>query len=270
MTSASTKTSLKQEIAKFKHQEKIKFWQANWRAGLLSVLAGGLLWTIAVPEWKITDVSQIEIQGNQVLAKKTIYSLLNLNYPQSLWNLQTGRLSDELAFQPPIAAAIVNRQLFPPSLRVIVKERIPVAIFLDANLQEKGFVDAVGNAIPRSFYQVLQPGFKLPTLKAIGLAPQHQKHWSELYQLINQSGVKIVEVDWRDPTNLILTTDLGKAYLGSYVTDLPKKIGVLNKMKKLPNKIDLSKINFIDVTNPESPKLQIKQEEKDNKKPSTS
>ena len=261
-------SKLKNRRQELQSRRRMKSCQAIWRSLMISSIAGGLFWAITLPNWTIRQGSQIDIEGNQLLSQEEIRVLIPLSYPQSLLHLQAQQLSKQLESIPPIAQATVTRQLLPPRLTIEVRERQPVATVLlpgvAANQAESqtgkiGFLDRQGILIPKSFYKRIEENFELPNLKVIGFGEQYRPYWSELYQLINHSTVKVFEVDWQDPSNLILKTELGTVHFGPYTSQLPEQLAVLARMRALPGRVKASKILYIDLTNPEFPAIQLTQ-----------
>jgi cell division protein FtsQ len=234
--------------------KKTQFRQAIWRAVVSSCLALSLFWLITLPRWLITDKSQIQIAGNQLLSESTIYDLLPLTYPHSIWQISTQKLIESLESAPPIVAAKIARQLVPPRLIITLQERVPVAL----NVREGrvGFLDETGIWVEKDFYQNLQLNSRSPLLKVIGFNEQYRPQWSELYNLIAHQSIRVFEINWQDPTNLILKTELGTVYLGSCLSDLPKKFAVLDRLREIPKHFKFSEIVYIDITNPDSPLIQ--------------
>ncbi|MEC4982695.1 MAG: FtsQ-type POTRA domain-containing protein [Oscillatoria sp. PMC 1068.18] len=273
-------TELRQRRQKLQRRRQIRSLQAMWRSLVVSGMAGGLCWAIALPYWAIEQPQQVDIEGNEFLDQTTIRLLLPLSYPESLLKLEPQLLSQQLESTPPIAKARVVRQLLPPSVTIQVEERRPVAIALPATKSvpqpgiskaeaEPGFLDAQGVWMPMSSYTSFDPDTKLPTLKVIGEAEQYRHYWSEIYQIISRSPVEIFEIDWQNPSNLVLKTELGKVYLGSYSTNFGAQMKVLGKMRSLSDRVHPSQIDYLDLTNHESPSIQLKTELSAPKKPST-
>jgi cell division protein FtsQ len=69
----------------------------------------------------------------------------------------------------------------------------------------------------------------------------------------------VTEIDFQDPTNLILTTELGIVHLGSPSNKLPEQIQVLEEMRHLENQVNPSNIDYIDLKNPVMPLVQVNQ-----------
>ena len=260
-------TKLQTRRQELQNQRRLKFWQAIWRLMVVSSLAGGLFWVVTMPNWLIREGSQIEIEGNQYLSQDEIRSLLPLSYPKSIVKLQTHKLVEQLKSNAPIAEARVTRQLIPPTLTLELRERQPVAIALSpatgrkgqgTKMEEVGFLDEQGILVPRNFYANPEQDFELPKLKFIGFREQYRSYWSEIYPLINHSSVKVLTVDWRDPSNLILHTELGAVHLGSYSANFPQQLATLARMKQLPRRVEASRLVYIDLTNPAEPAVKLK------------
>lgn len=229
-------------------------------------MATGLVWAVTLPDWVIRQPEQIVIEGNHFLSRQAIRSLLPLSYPQSLLQIQPQALAKSLESQSPIAKATVSRQLLPPGLTIQVKERKPVAIAQSpAHLNSKtsdstasmGLLDEQGVWMPRSIYTQLEQNQELPTLKVIGSNAQYRPYWSVVYQAVNQSAMKVLEIDWQDPANLILKTELGTVHFGPYSSRFTEQLTVLDRMRELPTRIQPSKIVYIDLKNPDFPAIQM-------------
>jgi cell division protein FtsQ len=257
-----------------------KVFQAGWQLLTVSSLAGLLLWTTTSSTLVLESAQQVAIEGNEFLSVGAIRALLPLSYPQSLLQIQPQELARELESQGPIASATVSRQLFPPGLKVSVYERYPVAIATNtpaiasgvltvdpselnstaeagsSGLQSVGLLDARGIWMPLETYRSLDPSLKLPELRSIGPLERYRPYWKSVYQAIRRSPIKIYEIDWQDPANLILKTELGIVHCGPYGPQFREQVTRLAQMGDLPNQIELTQIAYIDLTNPERPSLQ--------------
>lgn len=258
-----SRTDLAQRRKKLRRRRRIKVIQTIWQTIAVSALASSLMWVTVQPTWVLKTSKDVEVLGNQLLSTKAVQSLLVLSYPQSLWRIEPSKIAASLQKQPAIAHANVTRRLFPPGLIVQVKERIPVAIAqnneLKGDVSEQttlGLLDASGMLMPIELYtSANEKG--IPSLKVIGSVEQYRGFWTQLYQALSQSSVKITEVNCQDPTNIILKTELGKVHLGAPSPQLPDQIKVLTQMRYLPAQVNPNQIEYIDLTNPESPFLQV-------------
>ncbi len=236
-----------------RRHRRIKQIKSVWRTLAISGLLGGLVWGATQPVWVVRESGQINVTGNQLLTTPAIQSLLKISYPQTLLEIKPEALAQELEAQPTISDAKVTRSLFPPSLKVQVTERIPVAVALTKNATA-GLIAADGVWIPQQSYAAPNStSFKMPKLKVRGQVEKYQPHWNQLYQAVNSLKVKVSEIDWQNPNNLILKTELGVIHLGAYSSKLSDQLRRLEEMRYLSTKVNLQDVAYIDLTNPADP-----------------
>jgi cell division protein FtsQ len=271
-----SRTELTERRQKLRRQRRWKVVQASWRTLAVSGLAGGLVWGATLPAWTIRVPEQIAIDGNKFLSEEAVQALLPIAYPQHLLQLQPQALANQLKSQTFIADATVTRHLFPPGLTVQVQERRPVAVLLEPDVGAAGanspeqstqpavlpgatqikLLDETGVTISLANYSGSNQS-PLPTLRVVGMPRQYLAEWSKLYQQVSRSSVEVVEIDWRDPANLILKTDLGIVHLGSYSSQFPKQLNALNQMRELSKTVNTSQIDYIDLRNSDNPSLHM-------------
>jgi cell division protein FtsQ len=260
-----SQAKLTQRRHQLRRQGRRKSFQEIWRSLFVSGLAGGLLWVTIQPFWAIRSSDQIEIEDNVWLTTSAIRSLVPLSYPQSLLTLSPQALAEQLESNAPIAKATVTRQLVPPELSIQVQERQPVAIAVSPGSQYQvptriGLLDERGIWMPIDSYNTVNPPLQLPTLKVIGLNKQSRQYWPEVYKAVSHSPVKVLEINWQNPANLIVKTSLGYVHLGAYDSRLSDKFSVLDKMRELPSYMNASEIAYIDLKNPDAPSIQMKKQ----------
>lgn len=269
-----SQTELAQRRQQLRQRRRVKFLRSAWRILAVGGMAGGLIWLVTSPTWVLRRPEQVTVLGNQLVKADRVRALLPLRYPQSLFKVEPQTLADKLKAKLPLAQDVtVNRQLFPPGLTVRVVERQPVAIALPTatDLQtalanqhqpgstapKPGLLDASGRVIPLDNHIALDNARQLPSLRVIGNVEQYQIAWAKLYQEVNRSPVKISEIDWRDPTNLVLKTEVGMVYVGPYGTQFSYQLRVLDRLRKLPNHLDANQLDYIDLRNPAAPAVQM-------------
>jgi cell division protein FtsQ len=296
-----SRTNLAQRRQKLRRQRQVKIIRAIWRSLAVTGFAAVLFWVAIQPMWVLKNSKQIVIKsGDQVLTEKDIYSLLGLSSPQSLWRIEPSLIADSLRKQPNVAQATVSRRLLPPGLIIEIQERVPVAIAVQikgmaqagknqiptscilassstgklsqvksclqnsgtANKQnELGLLDASGVWMPLSKYASINPKAKLPQLIVIGAIAQYRPFWTQFYEAIRHSSLKVTEIDFQDPTNLTLKTELGNVHLGSPSNRLPEQIQALVQMRHLSTEVNPSNIDYIDIKNPAVPLVQMNQKD---------
>jgi cell division protein FtsQ len=270
-------SELKGRRISLRRQRRRQVLHAVWRTLASSGLAGGLVWAATQPDWVIRKPTQIAVEGNQYISDQSVRSLLSLTYPQPLLRIQPQEVAQKLTSpQSPIAKATVTRQLFPPSLMVRIEERQPVAIAIRANTvvpqyptaaskdrvskrSPVSLLDANGALVPLERYTALKASVPLPKLRIIGMRDQYLPNWPQLYVAVRNSPVKISELDWRNPENIILKTELGIVHLGPYNAQIPDQLNILARMRSLPAKLNANQIAYIDLKDPESPAIQMVQ-----------
>jgi cell division protein FtsQ len=270
-----SRLELAERRRKLRWQRRLRILQTSWRAVAVSGFTIGLVWVATLPDWMLRDASQIEVEGNKFLSAETVRELLPLKYPQFLLTLQPKTLTQRLESQAPIAEATVSRHLFPPGLTVRIQERYPVAIVYSSlpqsdrpMVQKPGqaeptqptpiaLLDERGTVIPYENYMALNRSRQLPSLKIVGMQDQYRTQWTSLYQQVSRSPVKVQEIDWQEPGNLILHTELGKVYFGSYSSRFAEQLRTLDQMRQLPEKVEVSEVDYIDLRNPQAPLVEL-------------
>jgi len=258
-----SRTELSERRRRLRRQRQLRAIQAIWRSLAVMSMAGGLIWVSTSPVWVIRQADQIVIEGNQHLSVRTIQSLLPISYPQSLWAVEPQAIARQLKARAPIANVTITRQIFPPRLTVQIQERHPVAIanFSVSNpsstpIPNVVLLDEEGTWIPLENYTSLSQTIELPTLKVLGMQEQYRSQWKALYPIISHSPIQVTSIDWRNPSNLILITNLGTVYLGPYSNRIKEQLQVLDQMRQLPAMIDKRQIAYIDLRNLTSPLVQ--------------
>lgn len=273
------------ELARRRHQlrraRRLKVFQSGWQALAVMGLAGGMFWVTTLPGWLIRQPDQVEIEGNQYLSDEAIRSLLPLSYPQSLLKVEPQAIAQSLESHSLIAKATVIRQLLPPSLTVQVAEHYPVAVAVSSGgavskntahpLLNPGGGDRIGGVpnaqiglldenglwIPLTQLNGLERSPELPNLTIIGNPEQYRLDWPEIYKAIQRSPVPITEIDWQNPANLILKTEIATLHLGPYTSRFSQQLEVLARMRDLPAQINPSQIAYIDLKNPSAPAINM-------------
>ncbi|MDT9186551.1 MAG: FtsQ-type POTRA domain-containing protein [Limnospira sp. PMC 894.15] len=243
-----------------RRQRRLKLVRVIWQVLAVGGISGGVFWGISQPIWLIKEAEQVEIKGNQLLSQHNIRSHLPLSYPQSVWQIQPSAIQQALIDNAPISEAIVIRQVFPPRLTIEVTEREPVAIAqppigttTPGTEAIVGWLDAEGSWMPLSSYTELEQTGQLPNLRVIGNFEIYQPHWQQVYSDLSRSPVDIYEIDWQNPANIILMTEIGEVHIGSYSTHFWEQLQVIDRMRKLPEQVDVSQVDYIDLRNPNSP-----------------
>lgn len=270
--SSISASELRDRRKTLRRQRRLHLLQGLWQILAMSGLTVGVFWAATRPLWLIRSADQIEVSGNQLISEKAIQSLVTLEYPQPLLKVEPAAIAQQLESKAPITQATVVRHLLPPKLEITVQERVPVAVTLPptdaadstASYIQVGLLDADGVWMPQSSITFQNEKPKLPTLKVQGMQEQYRIYWPEIYQAVTQSPVNISQLDWRDPNNLILHTELGVVHTGPYSERFGKTLTTLDQMRDLTKQFDRKQIAYIDLTNPGQPSVQVKTASKPN------
>jgi cell division protein FtsQ len=266
-----SRSELAERRQRLRRQRRIKVLQASWRSLVVLGITGSMVWFITRPNWVIRNAQQVEIRGNKLLSTKAVQSLLPIAYPQSLLQLKPQTLAHQLEQRGSIANAVVTRHLFPPGLTVQIQERDPVAIaypitarttsVADSQRRQVGLLDKNGTWMSLESYTSFNRAIALPKLKVIGMQDQYRSQWITLYQAVSSSPVKISEIDWRQPSNLILKTELGVVHCGFYSPQFSAQLKALDQMRLLPKTVNPSQIAYINLKNPSAPSIEMIQDQ---------
>lgn len=150
-----------------------------------------------------------------------------------------------------------NRKLVtPPNKKLKAFQPMPNA--------ERVLLDDSGEWVSLEQYDNPESMFELPSLQVLGMRPEYKKEWPGLYDVIRQNPVQVQAIDWRDPSNLKLKTDLGDVHLGPYGPQFSYQLEILDRMRHLPSHAEADQIAFIDLKTPTVPRLQMKAAQDEN------
>jgi cell division protein FtsQ len=240
-------------------QRRLRIFQRIWQLVFITGLTGGMLWVAMLPEWQLRSSNQIEIEGNKLLSKETIKKSLSVQYPQSIFQIQPQAIASQLEKSAPVSKVSVTRTIFPSKLTIQVQERLPIANSTRNNQQ--GFLDAEGVWMPAKVYP---SNITKPNLTVLEPTNRAFVQWSALYRQVSQSQVKISQVDIRDESNLILNTELGLVYFGTYKPSLfSTQLETLDRLRTLPDQLKSKSFNYIDLSQPTTPILEMNIPSKD-------
>jgi cell division protein FtsQ len=249
-------------VARRKHlrkQRRLRIFQGIWQLTFITGLTGAMLWVAMLPEWQLRSANQIEIEGNNLLSKETIKKSLAIQYPQSIFQIQPQLIATQLEANAPVSKVLVSRTIFPSKLTIQVQERLPIA--KSTRKGQQGFLDAEGIWVSAKAYP---SNINKPNLVVLEPSNRAISQWSTLYRQVSQSQVKISQVDARDESNLILNTELGLVYFGTYKPSLfTTQLETLDRLRTLPERLKSKSFNYIDISQPNNPILEMNVSPKD-------
>jgi cell division protein FtsQ len=270
--SAPKADELAERRRQLKIKRRVKFYQRVWRSLAMVGFAGGMVWLATSPIWLVRSAEQVEVSKNRLLSEASVRSLLPIPYPQSLLEVEPDRLAVALQDYAPIESAVVSRRLVPPGLHVRITERQPVAIALPNKaqpvqtipnqpqpFQEPGLIDAEGYWMPRNSFSELGAEVAAPVLAVEGMRPGYEGTWQVIYKEIQQSPVEITAINWSDPNNLILQSELGAVHIGAFGEQFAAQLAALDQLRSINEEVNPAKVTFINLQDPENPIIEILQ-----------
>ena len=244
-------SQLNYKLALVNIQRQHMFRLAIWRSSIVVLCTVGIFLLAILPYWQIQHQSQIQVRDNRLVSDNFIYSNLNFDYPQSIWTINGSNLAKTIESVPSINVARIDKIAIPPQLIITLQEKLPVAIAISSG--DVGFLDLTGQWISQKFYDKINYNFALPKIKVIDYNLQYQKKWRDLYKLISlYSELNITEVQWRESSDLLLSTKIGKVFLGSNSALLSKQFTTMLELLDLKSYVKNSEIDYIDLSNPNS------------------
>ncbi len=265
MTGSKHKISaseIKERRQRLKKERSARHREMFFRFVVILGASVGVFWWITLPQWVLDSAEQINVNGNELLSDDEIRQLIPLEYPQPILTLSGDKLAQDLNQKAPLQDITVIKQILPPSVTIEVREKQPVALAFGAITGENGqvstghigYINSEGIFVDNQMYQNLQTEQeKLPQLKVFGNPVLYLPYWENLYDLISQSVVPITEINWENPNNIILTTDLGKIHLGAYTSKLPEQLTALAQLRPITEQIRREDIIYIDLLDPYRP-----------------
>jgi cell division protein FtsQ len=284
----TSRAELSQRRKQLRRQRRVQQFQAFGRFMIVAGIAAGAIWTVRQPIWVLRQAEQVKIEGNQYLSEQTIRKLVPITYPQSIFRTQPQQIVTTLKEKAPLTSVTVERQLFPPALVVRVQEQTPVATVYSqavhsqavysqtvysqagkvapigtapapkSNDTADALLDEQGNVIPLETYTGLEHNIQLPALKVFGNPEQYRQKWRDFYQTIKTSPIPIQQVDWRNPSNLILGTELASVHFGLYGAKFRQQLRAMDGLRTIVQRVPKHQIDYIDLRNPHAPAVQKK------------
>jgi cell division protein FtsQ len=252
---AHSRTDIKKNLFLLKTKQRQMQRCYLYRALLVSVFAGGILAVMMSDRWQIKAQSQIVVQGNRFLATSAIFNLLKLSYPQSIVSFPSQNVEKRLRLIPALQSVRVTKALFPSSINIYLKEKIPVATALASG--KVGFLDSQGVWLEPNLYDYRKANFPLTKIKVINYQPQYSQAWSEIYRLTAAyPKTNVKEVRWDNAGNLFLIANNFQVILGSNHSLLAKQFATLASFPNFATNKKLHDIAQIDLTNPDTPFLE--------------
>ncbi len=201
----------------------------------------------------------IRISGSEIFSKDDVVKNSSLNFPIRLIFVKTNFLEKELKQNLSLKNVSVNRELFPFGLKVHINSRIPIAYGERILNDEKilGYIDKDGIFINKQ--NVDEKKLDEFTIQVFGWKEKFKKILSEIFITIENYELEIVKITFSyDGFLTIEEKDLNTIFLGLKPNLINYQLQIINNLKNEFKKNSFSKkIDNIDLTNPEKPKIKV-------------
>ncbi len=204
-------------------------------------------------------IQDIRISGSELFSQNDVVKNSSLNFPIRLIFVETNLLEKELKQNLSLKNVSVSRELFPFGLKIIVNTRIPIAYGERMLNDEKilGFIDKDGIFINKQ--NVDEKNLKKLTIQVFGWKEKFKKILSEIFIAIENYELEIVKVTFSNDGFLTVEEkDLKTIFLGFKPNLINYQLQKINNLKNQLKKNSFSKkIDNIDLTNPDKPKIKV-------------
>ncbi len=231
----------------------------NYRSSLFLILFLFLSSLISLKTLKKVNIQDIRISGSKLFTQSDLVNNLSLEFPIRLILIETNFLEKELKQNLSLKNVSVSRQLFPFGLKVQINTRTPVAYAEKILNDEKilGFIDKDGVFINEQNADNIN--LTNLTIKVFGWKEKFKKILSEI--LIAQENYEFEIVKITFSANGFLTVeekDLKTIFLGFNPNLISYQLQIIENLKNELKKKNFSKkIDNIDLTNPNKPKIKV-------------
>ena len=237
-----------------KKQKKIKN-----RSFLFLILFSFLTSLLSIKTLKKINIEDIRISGSKLFSQNDVVSNSSLKFPIRLIFVKTHLLEKELKKNLSLKKVSVNRELFPFGLKVHIKTRIPIAYGERIINDEKisGFIDKSGIFINKQNLDA--KNLNKLTIQVFGWEEKFKKILSEIFNATENYEFEIVKITFSpDGFLTVEEKDLRTILLGFKPNLINYQLQIINNLKNEFKKNSFSKkIDNIDLTNPNKPKIKV-------------
>jgi len=214
---------------------------------------------LSIKTLKKVDLQDIRISGSELFSQNDVVSNSSLKFPIRLIFVKTNMLEKELKQNLSLKNVSVNRELFPFGLKVHINTRIPIA-FGERILNDKkilGYIDKDGVFINKQ--NVDEKNLNKLTIKVFGWKEKFKKKLSKIFIAIDNYEIEIVKITFSSDGFLTVEEkDLKTIFLGFKPNLITYQLQIINNLKNEFKKNSFSrKIDNIDLTNPDKPKIKV-------------
>jgi cell division protein FtsQ len=134
------------------------------KIGAVLLLTTTLLLVVGANVWKTSlKVRRVEVQGNRLVGTNEVLQLAQISTGTPLYNADLSVIQRNVSSHHYVKDVVVERDL-PGTVRVVVRERVPIAI---VTRSETVYLDEDGVVLPRTIAKTL---FDLPVISGVPAA----------------------------------------------------------------------------------------------------
>ena len=231
----------------------------NNRSFLLLILFTFSTSLISIKTLKNVNIQDIRISGSEFFSPNDVVKNSSLNIPIRLILINTYFLEKELKQNLSLKHVSVNRELFPFGLKVPINSRIPIAYGEKIIKDEKilGFIDKDGIFINKK--NADEKNLKKLKIQVFGWKENFKKILSDIFIALENYEFEIVKLTFSpDGFLTVEEKDLKTIFLGFKPDLINYQLQIINNLKNEFERNSFStKIDNIDLTNPNKPKIKV-------------
>ena len=214
---------------------------------------------LSIKTLKKVNIQDIRISGSELFSQNDVVNNSSLKFPTRLIFVKTNLLEKELKQNLSLKNVSVNRELFPFGLKVQINSRIPIAYGERIIKNEKilGFIDKDGTFIYKN--NVDKNNLKKLKIQVFGWEENFKKILSDIFIAQENYEFEIIKITFSpDGFLTIEEKDLKTIFLGFKPDLINYQLQIINNLKNEFEKNSFSiKIDNIDLTNPNKPKIKV-------------
>ncbi len=214
---------------------------------------------ISIKTFKKVYIQDIRISGSKLFTQNDVINNSSLKFPIRLIFIKTNFLEKELKQNLSLKNISVSRQIFPFGLKIQIYTRTPVAygerIFNGERIS--GFIDKDGFFINKQNAE--DTNLSNLTIQVFGWKEKFKKTLSEIFIAREIYEFEIVNITF-SPNGFLTVEekDLKTIFLGFNPKNINYQLQIINNLKNELKENNFSKkIDNIDLTNPNKPKIKV-------------
>ena len=214
---------------------------------------------LSIKTLKKVAIKDIRISGSELFSQNDVVNNSSLKLPIRLIFIKTNLLEKELKQNLSLKNVSVDRELFPFGLKVHLNKRIPIA-YGERILNDKkilGFIDKDGIFINKQ--NTDEKNLNKLTIQVFGWKEEFKKILSEIFIALENYEFEIIKIIFSPEGFLTVEEkDLKTIFLGFNTELINYQLQIINNIKNELKKNSFSiKIDNIDLTNPNKPKIKV-------------